>query len=75
MTFTIYQCVKADGRLCIADYGSALLIELRRGAPPEDREFLRFKFKNGTSGALQTVHAFGHKKDIPLTEFIYKTEV
>jgi len=57
----------------LPDYASALVIELRRGAPPEDRDFLRFKFKNGTKG-FETLHAFGHKADIPLTEFIYKTE-
>ncbi|KIM77837.1 hypothetical protein PILCRDRAFT_610663 [Piloderma croceum F 1598] len=57
----------------VPDYGSALAIELRRGAPPAHRDFLRFKFKNGTSG-FETLHAFGHHGDIPLTEFIYRTE-
>ena len=66
---------KVVEQFSIANYGSALVIELRRGAPPEDREFLRFKFMNGSSSALETVHVFGHKNDIPLTEFIYKTEV
>jgi hypothetical protein len=54
-------------------FGSALAIELRRGAPPESRDFLRFKFMNGTS-EFQTLHAFGHHADIPLTEFVYRTE-
>ncbi|KZP15515.1 phosphoglycerate mutase-like protein [Athelia psychrophila] len=57
----------------IPDYASALVIELRRGAPPERREFLRFRFKNGTND-FETLHAFGHRRDIPLTEFIFRTE-
>jgi hypothetical protein len=58
-----------------ANYASALAIELRRGPPPEDRDFLRFKFKNGTDGDFETRHVFGHRGDIPLTEFIYKIQV
>jgi lysosomal acid phosphatase len=61
--------------LLTADYASALAIELRRGPPPEDRDFLRFKFKNGTNGEFETRHVFGHRGDIPLTEFIYKIQV
>lgn len=57
-----------------ADFASALAIELRRGSPPEVRDFLRIKFKNGTQG-FEDVHVFGHYADIPLTEFIYKAEV
>ncbi|KZP07653.1 phosphoglycerate mutase-like protein [Athelia psychrophila] len=57
----------------IPDYASALVIELRRGAPPDTRDFLRFKFKNGTND-FETLHAFGHHRDIPLTEFIFRTE-
>ena len=57
-----------------ADYASALAIELRRGSPPDVRDFLRIKFKNGTRG-FEDVHVFGHYADIPLTEFIYKAEV
>ncbi len=57
-----------------ADYASALAIELRRGSPPDLRDFLRFKFRNGTEGDFETVHVLGHKSDIPLTEFIYKTQ-
>lgn len=57
-----------------ANFGSALAIELRRGAPPESREFLRFQFKNGSSD-FQMLHAFGHHADIPLTEFVYRVEV
>jgi hypothetical protein len=57
-----------------ANYASAFAIELRRGEPPDTRDFLRFKFKNGTSGEFRTVHTFGHKDDIPLTEFIYRIE-
>ncbi|KIP08705.1 hypothetical protein PHLGIDRAFT_29474 [Phlebiopsis gigantea 11061_1 CR5-6] len=58
----------------IPDYGSALAIELRRAPPPDAREFLRFKFRNGTDEEFRTVHAFGHREDIPLTEFIYRLE-
>jgi len=68
------QLVKGHPELeGVPDYASALVIELRRGAPPAHRDFLRFKFKNGTSG-FETLHAFGHHGDIPLTEFIYRTE-
>ncbi|KAF8720173.1 hypothetical protein AX14_011232 [Amanita brunnescens Koide BX004] len=56
------------------DYASALAIELRRGSPPDLRDFLRVKFKNGTSGTFEDVHVFGHHADIPLTEFIYRAE-
>ncbi|KAJ7590398.1 histidine phosphatase superfamily [Mycena floridula] len=58
----------------IPDYASALTIELRRGSPPDLRDFLRFQFKNGTSGDFEPVHVFGNKADIPLTEFIYRSE-
>jgi lysosomal acid phosphatase len=57
-----------------ANYAGAIAIELRRGPPPDSRDFLRFKFKNGTKEDFQTVHVFGHRADIPLTEFIYRTE-
>lgn len=57
-----------------ANYASALAIELRRGSPPDVRDFLRVKFKNGTRG-FETVHVFDHHEDIPLTEFIYRAEV
>lgn len=60
---------------CSADYGSALAIELRRAPPPDAREFLRFKFRNGTDEEFRTIHVFGHRDDIPLTEFIYRLEV
>jgi lysosomal acid phosphatase len=58
-----------------ANYAAALAIELRRGAPPDSRDFLRFKFKNGTDSNFETRHVFGHNGDIPLTEFIYKSQV
>ncbi|KAM6502742.1 Histidine phosphatase superfamily [Amanita muscaria] len=57
----------------IPDYGSAFAIELRRGSPPDLRDFVRVKFKNGTSD-FEDVHVFGHHADIPLTEFIYRAE-
>lgn len=58
----------------IPNYASAIAIELRRGEPPDLRDFLRIKFKNGTSDSFKDVHVFGHHADIPLTEFIYKAE-
>jgi len=58
-----------------ANYASALAIELRRGSPPDVRDFLRIKFKNGTTSDFQDVHVFSHHADIPLTEFIYRAEV
>ncbi|KAF8554823.1 phosphoglycerate mutase-like protein [Imleria badia] len=73
--FHILELIKAEPELAsIPNYVSALAFELRRGPPPEDRAFLRLKFKNGTNDNFQTYHAFGHKTDIPLTEFIYRTE-
>ncbi|KAH9856829.1 phosphoglycerate mutase-like protein [Lenzites betulinus] len=58
----------------IPDFGSALAIELRRAPPPDARDFLRFKFKNGTHEDFRTIHVFKHHEDIPLTEFIYRLE-
>ncbi|KAF7337359.1 hypothetical protein MSAN_02261800 [Mycena sanguinolenta] len=59
----------------IPNFGSALAIELRSGSPPDMRDFLRFKFKNGTAADdWSLIHPFGHKSDIPLTEFIYKAQ-
>ncbi|KAF8993030.1 histidine phosphatase superfamily [Cyathus striatus] len=52
------------------DYASAIAIELRRGSPPDVRDFLRVRFRNGTAGGFSDVHVFGHHADIPLTEFI-----
>jgi lysosomal acid phosphatase len=58
----------------IPNYSSAIAIELRRGNPPDVRDFLRIRFKNGTASRFQDVHVFGHHADIPLTEFIYRAE-
>ncbi|KAJ7215562.1 histidine phosphatase superfamily [Mycena pura] len=60
----------------IPNFGSALAIELRRGLPPDTRDFLRFKFRNGTADpdGWRVLHAYGHRSDIPLTEFIYRAE-
>ncbi|KAK7691525.1 hypothetical protein QCA50_004924 [Cerrena zonata] len=58
----------------IPDFGSALAIELRRAPPPDAREFLRFRFRNGTHSPFETIHVFNHHEDIPLTEFIYRLE-
>ncbi|RPD58087.1 phosphoglycerate mutase-like protein [Lentinus tigrinus ALCF2SS1-7] len=58
----------------IPDFGSAIAIELRRAPPPDARDFLRFKFRNGTTEDFHTIHVFNHREDIPLTEFIYRLE-
>ncbi|KIM36791.1 hypothetical protein M413DRAFT_448925 [Hebeloma cylindrosporum] len=58
----------------IPEFASAIAIELRRGSPPDVRDFLRIKFKNGTRSDFKDVHVFGHHADIPLTEFIYRAE-
>ncbi|KAI0800417.1 phosphoglycerate mutase-like protein [Fomes fomentarius] len=58
----------------IPDFGSAIAIELRRAPPPDQRDFLRFKFRNGTAEDFRTIHVFKHREDIPLTEFIYRLE-
>lgn len=59
----------------LAEFASAIAIELRRGSPPDVRDFLRIRFKNGTASTFKDVHVFEHKADIPLTEFIYRAEV
>jgi lysosomal acid phosphatase len=64
-----------SNRMLVANFASAIVIELRRGSLPDNRDFLRFKFKNGTEDDFRTLHVFGHKADIPLTEFIYRVEV
>lgn len=60
--------------IAIPNFASALAFEIRRGPGPEIRDFLRIKFKNGSDEGFQTYHAFGHKADIPVTEFVYKLE-
>jgi len=73
--FAQTEMAKSDPTLKgIPNYASALAIELRRGSLPDNRDFVRFKFKNGTDDDFRTVHVFGHKADIPLTEFIYRVE-
>ncbi|KAF8154345.1 histidine phosphatase superfamily [Mycena galopus ATCC 62051] len=59
----------------IPNFGAALAIELRSGSPPDLRNFLRFKFKNGTAEEdWSLIHPFSTNSDIPLTEFIYKAQ-
>ncbi|KAI6145364.1 histidine phosphatase superfamily [Pisolithus tinctorius] len=60
--------------IAIPNFASAFAFEIRRGPGPEIRDFLRIKFKNGSDEGFQTYHAFGHKADIPVTEFVYKLE-
>ena len=66
---------RLKSHVLVANFASAIAIELRRGSLPDNRDFLRFKFKNGTEDDFRTLHVFGHKADIPLTEFIYRVEV
>jgi len=75
--FHITDMVKEHPELQgIPNFGAALAIELRRGSPPDMRDFLRFKFKNGTADPEDwlVIHPFGQCADIPLTEFIYRAE-
>ncbi|KAH9833437.1 phosphoglycerate mutase-like protein [Rhodofomes roseus] len=73
--FHMTDIVKSHPELAaIPDFASAFAIELRRARAPDVRDFLRFKFKNGTSEDFETVRVFGHEEDIPLTEFIYRLE-
>ncbi|KAF5392342.1 hypothetical protein D9757_001448 [Collybiopsis confluens] len=58
----------------IPNFASAFVIELRRGGPPDVRDFLRFRFKNGTGSGFKTVYVYGTHADIPLTEFIFKAK-
>ncbi len=58
----------------LANFASALAIELRR-SPSDARDFLSFKFRNGSEEDFRPVHIFGHREDIPLTEFIYRVGV
>ncbi|KAF9783875.1 histidine phosphatase superfamily [Thelephora terrestris] len=59
----------------LPDYASALAIEIRAGPAPDQRDFVRVKFRNGThSDDFETLSVFGHRGDIPLTEFIYRLE-
>ncbi|KAI0302307.1 phosphoglycerate mutase-like protein [Multifurca ochricompacta] len=73
--FAQTEVTKSDPTLKgIPNFASALVIELRRGSLPDNRDFVRFKFKNGTDDDFRTFHIFGHNSDIPLTEFIYRVE-
>lgn len=59
----------------LPEYASALVIELIGGSPPDVRDFVRIKFKNGTQDDdFQTINVFGHNGDMALTEFIYRLE-
>ncbi|KAF5375882.1 hypothetical protein D9615_008264 [Tricholomella constricta] len=62
-------------RAFVSNYASAIVIELHRGSPPDLRDFLRIKFKNGTTENFKDVHVFGHRSDIPLTGFIYRAVI
>ncbi|KAJ7718721.1 histidine phosphatase superfamily [Mycena maculata] len=71
------EIVKENPELqAIPNFGSALAIELIRGPAPDMRDFLRFKFKNGTADpeGWRRLPVFGKTGDIPLTEFIYRAE-
>ena len=58
----------------VPDYASAIAIELH--AAPYVEDFIRIKFRNGTStDNFETLTPFGLRGYIPLTEFIYRLEV
>lgn len=60
----------------LPDYASAIAIEIRAGPAPEDRDFVRVKFRNGTQADdFETLNVFGSRGDMALTEFIYRLEV
>lgn len=73
--FFLVHLFDTDALRCIADFASALAIELRRAPLPDARDFLRFMFRNGSEGTFEPVHVFGHESDIPLTEFVFRTRV
>ncbi|KAF9258375.1 phosphoglycerate mutase-like protein [Marasmius fiardii PR-910] len=58
----------------LANFSSAITIELRQTAPPDIRPMIRLRFKNGTEAGWETLHAYGHHGDIPLTEFFYRAK-
>ncbi|KAG7091479.1 hypothetical protein E1B28_010510 [Marasmius oreades] len=58
----------------IPNFASAIAIELRKTTPPDIRPMIRLRFKNGTQAEWETLHAYGHRGDIPLTEFIYRAK-
>ncbi|KAI3609051.1 phosphoglycerate mutase-like protein [Moniliophthora roreri] len=65
------EAVKEDPELeAIPEFSSAIALELHETHPPDVRTTLRLKFKNGTEEDFRTIHAYGHRGDIPLTEFI-----
>ncbi|KAG2341163.1 hypothetical protein BDR05DRAFT_965490, partial [Suillus weaverae] len=70
-----FQRIQSINAKTAANYASALAFQLRRGPAPEDCDFVRIKFENGTSNDFETRHAFGHKSDIAATEFIYRIVV
>ncbi|KAJ8074426.1 hypothetical protein PM082_015327 [Marasmius tenuissimus] len=58
----------------IPNFASAITIELRKTLPPDVRPMIRLRFKNGTQADWEPLHAYGHRGDIPLTEFIYRAK-
>ncbi|ESK84637.1 histidine acid [Moniliophthora roreri MCA 2997] len=69
------EAVKEDSELeAIPEFSSAIALELHETHPPDVRAMLRLKFKNGTEEDFKTIHAYGHRGDIPLTEFIYRAK-
>lgn len=74
----LYCCAPSSNAYHIdspANYLSAIIIELHRRSPSSLRDFLRIKFKIGTSEGFKHAHVFNHHTDIPSTEFIYGAEV
>ncbi|KAL0572460.1 hypothetical protein V5O48_009500 [Marasmius crinis-equi] len=69
------EAVQANPALkAIPNFSSAITIELRKTLPPDVRPMIRLRFKNGTQGEWETLHAYGHRGDIPLTEFFYRAK-
>ncbi|KAK7030944.1 hypothetical protein VNI00_013891 [Paramarasmius palmivorus] len=69
------EAVKEDPELgAIPNFSSAIAIELHQTNPPDIRTLLRLKFRNGTQDTFKTIHAYGHRNTIPLTEFIYRAK-
>ncbi|KAG1843664.1 histidine phosphatase superfamily [Suillus subluteus] len=69
--FHVLEMVKENPELGgIPNYASALAFELRRGPAPEDCEFIRIKFKNGTNGDFETYHALATTQHILAAVFL-----
>ncbi|KAG6382080.1 hypothetical protein JVT61DRAFT_718 [Boletus reticuloceps] len=67
----------ANGTTVVSPLSGYQYVPIETVEPGNDRSlepWTNCPFKNGTDN-FQIYHAFGHKADIPLTEFIYRIEV